>query len=105
VVSGKNEKDLDRTYIFSLISEGVGKGQAMGEGTGIPAALSTILMAQGKIKRKGVFAPETGVPLIEFISLMKKTLNVDDSIKSKQSPIIIQKIDEFGKIDLINLPF
>lgn len=104
VVSGKNEKDLDRTYIFSLISEGVGKGQAMGEGTGIPAALSTILMAQGKIKRKGVFAPETGVPLLEFMDLMKKTLNVDDSIKSKQSPIIIQKIDEFGKIELVNLP-
>ena len=104
VVSGKNEKDLDRMYIFSLISEGVGKGQAMGEGTGIPAALSTILMAQGKIKRKGVFAPESGVPLLEFIDLMKNTLNVDDSIKSKQSPIIVQKIDEFGKIELIDLP-
>ncbi|MHA1729447.1 MAG: saccharopine dehydrogenase NADP-binding domain-containing protein [Promethearchaeota archaeon] len=104
VVSGKNKEDLDRTYIFSLVSEGAGKGQAMGEGTGIPAALGTILMAQGKIKQKGVIAPEIGVPVMDFFELMKTTLKIDNKVKEKRSPILIQEIDEKGNEKFIELP-
>ncbi len=104
VVKGKNQQGLDRTYVFYLVSEGVGKGQAMGEGTGIPCALGALLMLKGKIKNgPGVLPPEAGVDAMEFLSLMRKIMKVDKSDKNKTSPLIIHKIDENGKIEVIEL--
>jgi len=104
VVSGKNERGLDRKYIFSLVSEGVGKGQAMGEGTGIPCAFGALLMLQGKLRGgPGVFPPEACVNAMEFLALMRKTLKVDGKQKSKKSPLIIQKVDEKGAVEFIDM--
>ena len=60
-------KGKDRTYKFHMSSE----NQALGEGTGIPAALGAIVMNKGKIKTKGVFPPEGGVNPLDFLSLMQ----------------------------------
>ena len=87
-----------RTYVFSLVSEGTGKGKGLGEGTGIPAAFGTILLQRGKIKEKGVVPPEACVNAMDFIQLMKELLEIDDSDKEKQSPIIFQSIDGEGNI-------
>ena len=104
VVSGKNSRGLDRKYIFYLVSEGVGKGQAMGEGTGIPCAMGALLMLRGKIKNgPGVIPPEAGVDAMDFLSLMRKVMKVDSSDDEKKSPLIIHKIDEKGNIEVIDL--
>ena len=57
VVAGQ-KKGKPHQYVFSLWSI----GQAMGEGTGIPAAIGALLMHRGKIPLKGVFPPEAVSP-------------------------------------------
>lgn len=65
-VEVKGTKDGDsHTYVFSMFSKGAGAG----EGTGIPAALGAMLMAQGKIREKGVVPPEAGVVPAEMLEL------------------------------------
>ncbi|MHA1746866.1 MAG: saccharopine dehydrogenase family protein [Promethearchaeota archaeon] len=102
VVKGKKKKTLEqRTYVFSLVSEGVGKGQGLGYGTGMPAALGTILMVRGKVKGPGVVPPEACLSFWDFIELMKNQLSIDDKSEDKKSPLIFQSIDENGKIKTI----
>ncbi len=104
VVTGKNERGVARKYIFYLVSEGAGKGQAMGEGTGIPCALGALLMLNGKIKNgPGVLPPEACVDALEFLSLMRKTMKIDKKDESKKSPLIIHKVDENGNIEVIDI--
>jgi saccharopine dehydrogenase (NAD+, L-lysine-forming) len=98
VVKGKKKKTLEpRTYVFYLMSEGAAKGQGLGEGTGIPAAMGTILMAKGKIKEKGVVFPESAVPVWEFLDLMKKIFSIGKG-DSESSPLIFQSIDADGNV-------
>ncbi|TFH29458.1 MAG: saccharopine dehydrogenase, partial [Promethearchaeota archaeon] len=104
VVKGKKKKTLEkRTYVFSLVSEGVGKGQGLGYGTGLPAALGTILMIRGKVKGTGVLPPEACLNFWDFIDLMKNTLSIDDKSedKSKKSTLIFQSIDKKGNVKKI----
>jgi saccharopine dehydrogenase (NAD+, L-lysine-forming) len=103
VVAGKNAQGLDRTYIFSLISEGIGEAQGLGEGTGYPAALGAILMQQGGITKKGVVPPEAAVNPLEFMMLMKTALKVDESDESKRSPVVLEKMDENGTLSIVDL--
>jgi len=99
VVKGKKKKTLEkRTYIFSLVSEGVGKGQGLGYGTGMPCALGTILMIRGKVKGTGVLPPEACLNFWDFVDLMKNTLSIDDKSEDKKSPLIFHSIDENGNI-------
>jgi saccharopine dehydrogenase (NAD+, L-lysine-forming) len=98
VCKGKTKKGKEQTYIFSLVSEGVGKGQGLGEGTGFPAAFGAILMQQGKIKEKGVLPPEACVNIWSFIQLMKNALAIDDKTEAKKSPLIIESIDDTGTV-------
>lgn len=83
-------------YDFSMFS----KGKGMGEGTGIPAAIGTYLMAEGLIKQKGVFPPEGGVNPIDALKVL---LNI---VGKGEIPILVEKIDEKGvkeKIDSLSL--
>lgn len=101
VVKGrkKERKQLvGRTYVFSLVSEGAGKGQALGEGTGIPCAFGAILMQQGKIKGPGVLPPEACVNPMDFIEVMKTILKTDDKDESRKSPVIFESIDDAGHV-------
>jgi saccharopine dehydrogenase (NAD+, L-lysine-forming) len=97
VVSGR-KKGKPHQYIFSLWSI----GQAMGEGTGIPAALGATLMHRGKIPTKGVFPPEAAVNPMEFLGVMQEFLNLDQ-ITGDSSPLLIQSVDADGKIKELSL--
>lgn len=89
---------VDRTYVFSLVSEGAGKGQALGEGTGIPCAFGAILMQQGKLDGKGVLPPEACVKPMDFIQTMRTVLKTDDSVEEKRAPVIFESIDGDGNV-------
>ncbi|MBU7039047.1 MAG: saccharopine dehydrogenase NADP-binding domain-containing protein [Theionarchaea archaeon] len=89
VVGGEREGKKEK-YIFALGS----RGQGMGEGTGIPAAIGATLMAQGKIPKKGVSPPEACVNPLEVLSLAAKALQ---STGKGELPFVIERIDEQGK--------
>jgi saccharopine dehydrogenase (NAD+, L-lysine-forming) len=93
----KGHKDGGRsTYIFSMSS----KGQGMGEGTGIPAAIGAIMMATGKIKGKGVLPPEASVNPMDLLELAKTRVK---TAGGKGFPIVIEHIDKDGKSQTVNL--
>lgn len=63
-VAGIKDGDPCR-YVFSLSSRSAGAG----EGTGIPAALGAVLMAQGGITEAGVNPPESAVDPVRLLTL------------------------------------
>ncbi len=78
------------TYIFSMSS----RGQGMGEGTGIPAAIGAIIMGTGKITQKGVLPPEACVNPTDLIELARTKVK---TAGGKGFPIHIEFIDKDGK--------
>lgn len=90
VVTGK-KNGKSHKYIFSMASQ----GQALGEGTGIPAAMGVILMNRGKIKEKGVLPPEGCVNPLDFISLIGEIVRPEKDKKSFEG-LVIDSIDENG---------
>jgi saccharopine dehydrogenase (NAD+, L-lysine-forming) len=67
VVKGRKKDGNPHQYVFSLASE----SQAMGEGTGMPAAFGAVLMNRGLIEGKGVLPPEACIKPLEFLSIMR----------------------------------
>jgi saccharopine dehydrogenase (NAD+, L-lysine-forming) len=90
-----------REYRFHMAS----KSQALGEGTGIPAAMGTILMMQGKVAGKGITPPEGCVNPMDFIPLLPQVMDMDKKKEGGDSfgGIIIQKVDENGKISNVEM--
>jgi saccharopine dehydrogenase (NAD+, L-lysine-forming) len=84
------------TYVFSMSS----RGQGMGEGTGIPAAIGAMIMATGKIKEKGVLPPEACVNPMDLLELAKTKV---EAAGDKGFPIVIEHIDKDGKSQIVNL--
>jgi saccharopine dehydrogenase (NAD+, L-lysine-forming) len=84
------------TYIFSMSS----RGQGMGEGTGIPAAIGAMIMAMGKIKEKGVLPPEACINPMDLLELAKTSVKATGG---KGFPIVIEHIDRDGKSQTLNL--
>jgi len=75
--------------------------QALGEGTGIPAALGAILVQRGKVSRKGVFPPEAGVNPLDFVSLIPAVLEKNRAANPSQSAqLTIDIIDQLMFLDL-----
>ncbi len=97
VVAG-TKKGKPHQYIFSMAST----GQAMGEGTGIPAAIGAVLMNKGKIKEKGVLPPEGCINPLDFLSVVQKFLRLE-KVGGKGSPLIIESVDEKGTIQKITI--
>ncbi len=87
-------KDGERhTFIASMISE---SGQAAGEGTGIPAALGAMWVAQGKVAAKGVLPPEAAIDLMELLGLageVVKHFGMGGGV-----PLIVEHIDALGVV-------
>ncbi|MBI5499084.1 MAG: saccharopine dehydrogenase NADP-binding domain-containing protein [Deltaproteobacteria bacterium] len=96
VVAAGTRHGKPRRYEFSMSSS----DQALGEGTGIPAAMGAILMGQGRIERKGVFPPEAGVAPLDFLGLVQPILALAGRGKSFDG-IAIDKIDENGTVERI----
>jgi saccharopine dehydrogenase-like NADP-dependent oxidoreductase len=95
VVKG-NKDGSKNTYIFSMSS----RGQGMGEGTGIPAAIGAIIMATGKIKEKGVLPPEACINPMDLLELAKTKVK---AAGGRGFPITIEHIDKDGKSQTLNL--
>ncbi|ABW68779.1 saccharopine dehydrogenase family protein [Desulfosudis oleivorans] len=93
VVTGK--KDGRRQELrFHMASA----SQALGEGTGIPAALGAILVQQGKVNRRGIFPPEAGVNPLDFVSLIPAVLEKESAgDPSRAAQLTIDIIDDAGK--------
>lgn len=89
-MNGKQEK-----LSFALSS----RGQGMGEGTGIPAAIGAILMGEGKISEKGVLPPEACINPLDAFSLAQKMLK---STGKGDLPLIIERIKEDGTKERID---
>ncbi|MFB0500929.1 MAG: saccharopine dehydrogenase family protein [Candidatus Bathyarchaeia archaeon] len=95
VVKGR-KKGESSTYVFSMSSRGMG----MGEGTGIPAALGVMLMAQGKITEKGVFPPEAGVKPMDMLELAQEKVKISGKTGM---PVVIEHIDREGNVERMSL--
>jgi len=100
VVKGKKRgKYCEYRFHFASRSE------ALGEGTGIPAAMGVILMQQGKISAKGVLPPEGCINPIDLLALVPKIMKLDSKKEGGESfgGVIVQQIDENGKITNIDI--
>jgi saccharopine dehydrogenase (NAD+, L-lysine-forming) len=95
VVKGYKNGGIN-TYVFSMSS----RGQGMGEGTGIPAAIGAMIMATGKIKEKGVLPPEACVNPMDLLELAKTKVK---AAGGRGFPITIEHIDKDGKSQTLNL--
>jgi saccharopine dehydrogenase (NAD+, L-lysine-forming) len=90
--------DHPHTFIFSLASE----NQALGEGTGIPAALGAALMKRDLIQEKGVLPPEACIEPKDFMNIMREYLGLE-SVGEDSSPLIIESINWKGKVERLQL--
>jgi saccharopine dehydrogenase (NAD+, L-lysine-forming) len=78
--------------------------QALGEGTGIPAAMGAILMQQGKVQGKGVLPPEACLNAFEFLGMAPKMFARDAAAKgSTEESFIIEEVDELGRSTRIKI--
>ncbi|MBN2297261.1 MAG: saccharopine dehydrogenase NADP-binding domain-containing protein [Deltaproteobacteria bacterium] len=101
-VVAKGKKDgVYQEYRFHMAS----KSQALGEGTGIPAAMGVILMQQGKIGTKGVLPPEACVDPLDFVSLISKVMKLDEKKEDGDSfgGVIVESIDHTGVITKLDI--
>jgi saccharopine dehydrogenase (NAD+, L-lysine-forming) len=96
VVKGRKEGQKN-TYVFSMSS----KGEGMGEGTGVPAALGAILMEGGKIRKPGVSPPEGCVQPMDFVELARASVKLGNK---RGLPIVVEHADQSGKFKTMLLP-
>ncbi len=98
VVKGKKEGSY-MEYRIHTFSEGA----ALGEGTGIPAAIGVILMQQGKVNAKGVFPPEGCVNPEDFISLARGMFGIGEKKGGASSGILVEQVDAQGKVTKLDI--
>jgi len=100
VVKGKNDGD-PQEYRFHMASG----SQALGEGTGVPAAIGTMLMHQGKITEKGVYPPEGGVNPMDFIDLVPKVMKLHEMKQGGESfgGVIVERVDAQGNVTTLDI--
>jgi saccharopine dehydrogenase (NAD+, L-lysine-forming) len=96
VVSGRRQ-GRPHEYRFHMAS----KSQALGEGTGIPAAAGVVLMCGGKISEKGVHPPEGCVNPLDFIGVVPMLMKLDPKKEGGESfgGVIMESVDALGKVE------
>jgi len=95
VVTGKRRGKY-KQYRFHMASA----SQAMGEGTGIPAAMGAILMNRGRVYGKGVMPPEAAVQPLEFLALLPEILALEKNKGEGKvfEGFIVESVDETGAV-------
>lgn len=87
-------------YRFHLAS----RSEALGEGTGIPAAMGTILVALGRIDKKGVWPPEACVNPADFLDLLPSVITLEKGEDGKGfGGVIVEQIDAQGNLKRIEI--
>lgn len=100
VAAGKKDgKKME--YRFHMAS----RSEALGEGTGIPAAMGAILMNRGKITRKGIFPPEAGINPPDFIAMLPEAFDLKKASADGDSfsGFMVEKVDDKGKVTKIDI--
>jgi saccharopine dehydrogenase (NAD+, L-lysine-forming) len=101
-VVAKGRKDGKyQEYRFHMAS----RSQALGEGTGIPAAMGVILMQQGRITGTGVLPPEACVDPMEFVSLISQVMKLDEKKEDGDSfgGVIVERVDSAGAVTKLDI--
>ena len=101
-VVARGTKDGRRQeYRFHMAS----RSQALGEGTGIPAAMGVMLMVMGKVSGPGVLPPEACVDPLDFIGLISKVMKLDGKKEGGDSfgGVIVERIDETGRVEKLDI--
>lgn len=88
------------SFVFSLAST----DQALGEGTGIPAAMGVILMLRGEVKGPGVLPPEAAIAPLSFLALVKPVLASTGQQGNFQG-VLVERIRADGSVEKVDLPF
>ena len=101
VVAKGRKSGKYQEYRFHMAS----RSQALGEGTGIPAAMGVILMQQGKISGTGVLPPEACVNPMEFVSLISKVMKLDEKKEGGDSfgGVIVESVDDMGAVTKLDI--
>lgn len=97
----RGEKDgRPKEYRIHLFST----SRALGEGTGIPAAMGVLLLQQGKITARGVLPPEGCVNPMDFIGLWRSMESQRESTGGEtEETILVQKIDADGGVTPVTI--
>ena len=100
VVKGKKDGKY-KEFRFHMAS----MSQALGEGTGIPAAMGAILLNRGKVYGKGVMPPEACVNPNELLALLPEVMTLDAKKEGGKSfgGFIVETIDENGNISKFDI--
>jgi len=93
-------KGRPREYRFHMAST----SQALGEGTGIPAAIGTMLMQRGLVQGRGVMPPEACLRPTDFLPLALEIFARDAAGKGKPGEgLLVERVDETGALTRIDL--
>lgn len=99
LVKGRSKGEAAE-YRFHLAS----RSEALGEGTGIPAAMGTLLVALGKIDKKGVWPPEACVDPADFLDLLPSVIDLEKGEGGKGfGGVIVEQIDARGNLKRIDI--
>jgi saccharopine dehydrogenase (NAD+, L-lysine-forming) len=98
VVAAGKKNGRPHKFVFTMASE----GEALGEGTGIPAAFGVILMNRGCITKKGVLPPEACVNPMELLGLIGEVMKPEKGGK-KFEALAIESIDADGKVERMQI--
>jgi len=100
VVRGKKGGQF-REYRFHMAS----RSQALGEGTGIPAAIGAILLVEDKVEGTGVMPPEACINPRYLIELVSQVMPIDENKEDGKSfgGIIVEEVDEKGEIKKLEI--
>jgi saccharopine dehydrogenase (NAD+, L-lysine-forming) len=79
------------------------RSRALGEGTGIPAALGVLLLERGKISKKGVTPPEGCIDPTDFIELSRSVLDAEDSSAGAEKTIQVERISADGEVETLDI--
>ena len=98
VVASGSKGGAAQTFVFSMSSQ----DQALGEGTGVPAAMGTILMARGKVQGPGVMPPEACVKPLDFLGLMRPIIELSQKGRSFDG-LVVERFDAEGNVKRIEM--
>jgi saccharopine dehydrogenase (NAD+, L-lysine-forming) len=94
----KGSKDGKRLeYRFHMVST----QQALGEGTGIPAAMGAMLLLRGQVAGPGILPPEACINPLLFLPFAVELFAKDAASRGKaeqQGGFLIDQVDESGKV-------
>ncbi len=90
-----------REYRFHMAS----RSEALGEGTGIPAAMGAILMNRGKIAAKGVMPPEACINPSDFLAMLPEAFDLKKASPDGErfSGFLVESVDETGKVTKVDI--